>query len=267
VQILIAAWSGDERRALALAQEALRKPVKGNRLCNDVAQDVILDGLAAGASAVLHTSDSDERRAELDRLDEVARALDDALQVERRGGARPGALDAFQANIAAERARGTGADDGRMWTAVARLWDDYGMRPRSAYARFRAADAFARDDDRGAAARSAREAFEAATDIGWIGLRDAISSLARRARLDLGTAAETASSPADRFGLTPRELDVLALLGEGRTNRQIADALFISVKTASVHVSNILAKLGVANRGEAGAAARRFGLDQVSAAQ
>jgi tetratricopeptide (TPR) repeat protein len=143
VQILIAAWSGDERRALALAQEALRKPVKGNRLCNDVAQDVILDGLAAGASAVLHTSDSDERRAELDRLDEVARALDDALQVERRGGARPGALDAFQANIAAERARGTGADDGRMWTAVARLWDDYGMRPRSAYARFRAADAFA----------------------------------------------------------------------------------------------------------------------------
>jgi DNA-binding NarL/FixJ family response regulator len=60
---------------------------------------------------------------------------------------------------------------------------------------------------------------------------------------------------------------VLALLGEGRTNRQIADALFISVKTASVHVSNILAKLGVANRGEAGAAARRFGLDQVSAAQ
>jgi DNA-binding CsgD family transcriptional regulator len=45
------------------------------------------------------------------------------------------------------------------------------------------------------------------------------------------------------------------------TNRQIADVLFISAKTASVHVSNILTKLGVANRGEAAASARRFGLD------
>jgi DNA-binding CsgD family transcriptional regulator len=267
VQILIAAWSGDEHGALVRAQEALRKPVKGNRLCNDVCLDVILDGLAAGASAVLHASDSEARAAELRRLDEVGRGLDDALAFERWGGAQPGALDAVHANIAAECARAVANDDGGTWTAVAQLWDGYGTQPRSAYARFRAAEAFARDDDRVAAARSAREAFEAATAIGWIGLRDAISSLARRARLDLGTAAEIASSPADRFGLTPRELDVLALLGEGRTNRQIADALFISVKTASVHVSNILAKLGVANRGEAGAAARRFGLDQVNTEQ
>ena len=69
-------------------------------------------------------------------------------------------------------------------------------------------------------------------------------------------------SPAERLGLTARELEVLALVAEGRTNRQIAQTLFISAKTASVHVSNILAKLGVANRGEAGAAARRLGLDR-----
>jgi DNA-binding CsgD family transcriptional regulator len=216
---------------------------------------------------VLHTSDADARANELQRLDEVGHALDDALQLERWGGARPGALDALRANVAAECARGVGTDDGAAWIAVAQLWDGYGMRPRYAYAQFRAAEAFVRDDDRGAATAGAREAFEAATEIGWIFLRDAISSLARRARLDLGTAAGTVSSPADRFGLTARELDVLALLGEGRTNRQVADALFISVKTASVHVSNILAKLGVANRGEAGAAARRLGLDQVRPAQ
>ena len=53
---------------------------------------------------------------------------------------------------------------------------------------------------------------------------------------------------------------MLALVAEGRTNRQIADALFISDKTASVHVSNILAKLGVANRAEAAAAVHRLGL-------
>jgi DNA-binding NarL/FixJ family response regulator len=54
---------------------------------------------------------------------------------------------------------------------------------------------------------------------------------------------------------------VLALVADGRTNRQIAQALFISNKTASVHVSNILAKLGVANRGEAAAVAHRLGLN------
>jgi len=65
---------------------------------------------------------------------------------------------------------------------------------------------------------------------------------------------------ADELGLTPREREVLALLADGRSNRQIGDALFISAKTASVHVSNILAKLGVANRGEAAAVAHRLHL-------
>jgi DNA-binding NarL/FixJ family response regulator len=53
---------------------------------------------------------------------------------------------------------------------------------------------------------------------------------------------------------------LLALVADGRTNRQIGEALFISTKTASVHVSNILAKLGVANRGEAAAVAHRLKL-------
>ena len=60
--------------------------------------------------------------------------------------------------------------------------------------------------------------------------------------------------------LTAREQDVLRLLAQGRTNRQIGEALFISGKTASVHVSNILAKLGAASRGEAVAIAYREGL-------
>jgi DNA-binding NarL/FixJ family response regulator len=55
---------------------------------------------------------------------------------------------------------------------------------------------------------------------------------------------------------------VLGLVADGRSNRQIAEELFISAKTASVHVSNILAKLGVANRAEAAVAAHRLGLTQ-----
>ena len=62
------------------------------------------------------------------------------------------------------------------------------------------------------------------------------------------------------IGLTPRELEVLRLVADGRTNRQIGSALYISDKTASVHVSNLMAKLGVASRTEAASFAYREGL-------
>ena len=88
---------------------------------------------------------------------------------------------------------------------------------------------------------------------------------ARRGRLTLtGESARdepAAASSGEQLGLTPRELEVLRLVAEGRSNRQIAEVLFISVKTASVHVSNILAKLGVTGRVEAATIAHRLGLD------
>jgi DNA-binding NarL/FixJ family response regulator len=62
------------------------------------------------------------------------------------------------------------------------------------------------------------------------------------------------------LGLTARELEVLQLVATGRTNRQIASDLHISPKTAGVHVSNILAKLGVERRAQAAAVAERLGL-------
>jgi DNA-binding NarL/FixJ family response regulator len=95
--------------------------------------------------------------------------------------------------------------------------------------------------------------------LGAAPLQAALELLARRGRLDLGI-----GLPPERglAGLTPREVEVLRLLVEGRSNRQIAEQLFISGKTASVHVTNILAKLGVHSRLEAAATARRLGLDQ-----
>ncbi|MEU1476413.1 AAA family ATPase [Streptomyces sp. NPDC005760] len=106
-----------------------------------------------------------------------------------------------------------------------------------------------------------RLAHAAADHLGARPLADAVTLLAQRARLTLTAApAPHRGDPVRSLGLTGRERDVLRLVALGRTNRQIAEELFISPKTASVHVSNILAKLGVSGRGEAAAVAHRRGL-------
>ncbi|MGH3151987.1 MAG: helix-turn-helix domain-containing protein [Streptosporangiaceae bacterium] len=98
-------------------------------------------------------------------------------------------------------------------------------------------------------------------------IAEELAALARRARLRLEPAMVKASGaqppsadPMARFGLTEREREVLALVAAGRSNPEIGRILFISTKTASVHVSNILAKLGVSGRVEAAAVAHRLGV-------
>ena len=92
--------------------------------------------------------------------------------------------------------------------------------------------------------------------------------LQRATDLALAVASGTAPGDADRpsqVPLTPRERQVAALVASGRTNRQIGAELFISPCTAGVHVSHILAKLGLASRGEAAAAAHNLGLTKPAA--
>ena len=90
--------------------------------------------------------------------------------------------------------------------------------------------------------------------MGARGLEHRASRLATRFRVPLPEPA-TSEGPLSR--LTPREREVLDLVATGATNRSIAEELVISEKTVSVHVSNVLAKLGVENRGAAAAVARR----------
>jgi DNA-binding NarL/FixJ family response regulator len=104
-------------------------------------------------------------------------------------------------------------------------------------------------------------------ELGPAPSRAELESLARRARITLGRPsdgpADAKNSPSEvgaEFHLTKRERQVLAPLADGRTNRQIANTLYISDKTTSVHVSNILSKLGVTNRGQAAAVAHRLGM-------
>jgi DNA-binding NarL/FixJ family response regulator len=109
------------------------------------------------------------------------------------------------------------------------------------------------------ASRRARAAHQLATRLGAEPIRREVDLLAQRARLDLvGVRPAKRTGAPNPLGLTAREDEVLQLLGRGYTNRQIAAELTISVKTASVHVSNILRKLGMSRRLEAAAIAQRL---------
>jgi DNA-binding CsgD family transcriptional regulator/predicted negative regulator of RcsB-dependent stress response len=132
-----------------------------------------------------------------------------------------------------------------------------------AYALLRQAEVACAAADRDTASAGAQEAARLAAALGAAPLLADVRALARRARLRIdedAPAAQTDVAGIDAFGLTQREREVLRLVADGRSNSQIAEALFISRKTASVHVSNILGKLGVASRGEAAAVAHRLGL-------
>jgi DNA-binding CsgD family transcriptional regulator/tetratricopeptide (TPR) repeat protein len=222
-------------------------------------------------------------RAELARArrtgDEVleAREVGNALAGELRARMSPEGADGTvptprteaQAVLCeAELARLGGHSDPDLWAAAAKAWQRLGEPYPTAYARWREAEALLLGGlVREQVEPSLRAAHATASELGAASLRAEIEALARRGRLNLGTDAATTPPPApeppsplDRLGLTAREQEVLALVAIGRTNRQIAETLFISPKTATVHVSNILGKLGVRSRVEAATIAHRLGI-------
>lgn len=202
---------------------------------------------------------------------------------------------AFQGKIA-------GSPVASEWRAVADTWSDLGVPYEGALARWHEAEAVLNAAKDRAGRRAARAPVEAAanaaTELGAKPLLRELRDLAGRAGLALPSAAEAAlaerdegsvvaaagapidgdgesglvrairASPAvpsidaDTFGLSKREREVLALVSQGRTNREIGEHLFISQKTVDVHVGNILSKLDVSGRVEAAAVAIRLGLDR-----
>jgi DNA-binding CsgD family transcriptional regulator/tetratricopeptide (TPR) repeat protein len=179
-------------------------------------------------------------------------------------------LPCYAALGEAEWSRLEGRPDPRLWQQAAERWERLEAAYPAAYARFRQVEALlAARAPRVRTESVLRAAHRAAVALGAEPLRREIELLASRGRLDLQeqAAARTAApeeppSAFAAFGLTRREAEVLILVAAGRTNRQIGQELFITPKTASIHVSRILAKLGVAGRGEAAAVAHRLGLDK-----
>ncbi|MDQ1042862.1 helix-turn-helix transcriptional regulator [Streptomyces sp. V4I2] len=161
---------------------------------------------------------------------------------------------AWLARVEAEWAWAVAGPDAAAWARAVEAFD-FGDMYERARCQLRFAEALLAEERREEAAVQARAARETAVRFGTAPLLGRLDSLIRRGRLS-----DTAST-ADRAAiLTAREQDVLRLLALGRSNRQIGEELFISGKTASVHVSNILAKLGAASRTEAVAVAYRQGL-------
>lgn len=148
------------------------------------------------------------------------------------------------------------------WSAAAAAWDRLERPPLAAYCRWREAEALvAAGASRREASAPLMDAYAFAARSGAKPLLRELKLLAERARLELVPPAAEPSNrrqrPEETLGLSPREADVLALIARGYTNREIAAELVISVRTAGVHVSHILRKLGVPNRIEAAAIAHR----------
>ncbi|HEY6706457.1 MAG TPA: AAA family ATPase [Actinomycetota bacterium] len=259
----LASWQGDPDRA----RSAIRRGL--------AAADAVghFDQALEGAWVCMNGLSVEADRAERARAAGDTSTLTDALAagrtlLERTRAAveqAPGAglghdvhVRGRHAKAEAEWTRLQGRSDPARWGAAVDAFS-FGNVYAVARCQWRLAEALAGAGDREQATLAARAAHATATRLGAAPLRAALEALARRGRLDLGV-----GPPAQRAlaGLTPRELEVLWLLVEGRSNRQIAEQLFISGKTASVHVTNLLSKLGVHSRLEAAAMARHLGLEQ-----
>ncbi|MFC4051742.1 AAA family ATPase [Actinomadura syzygii] len=170
---------------------------------------------------------------------------------------------AWLARAEAERRRVDGVHDVDLWREATERFTygdpDGGFVYEVARSRWRLAEALAEHGDRDAAAAEWRGALRSATRLGAGPLLGALRDLGTRARLGPERGREPAGS-GPLAALTGREREVLKLVAEGLGNREIAAKLFISPKTASVHVSNILAKLDVTSRTQAAAVAHRAGL-------
>jgi DNA-binding NarL/FixJ family response regulator len=260
-----ALWQGDVEESLAQARAALDvvyEPPWGFYPSAIRPAAVAMCALASRAVQARATGD-DAAAAE------AVTAAGELLQIAREGAAFPKRPKfilgpegrGWLARAEAEYRRASGDNDPQAWQAVLDAFGP-GYAYEIARTRWRLAEALAEAGRRDEAAEQWREAVQTADRLAARPLRRALDDLARRARIG---AAEAQGDGAVLASLTSREREVLRLIAAGRSNREIASVLFIAPKTASVHVSNILGKLGAASRTEAAAIAHREGLIPQSA--
>jgi DNA-binding CsgD family transcriptional regulator/tetratricopeptide (TPR) repeat protein len=167
---------------------------------------------------------------------------------------------AWRAQLAAELSRAEGRTDMSLWQGAVDAWSATGQVHDRAWATVHLAECQVAIGDKHGAAESLRSARGVGARLRAPPLLHAVADVVHRARLDLDPGGASAPAHPATYGLTDREVEVLRLVGFGRTNEQIAHELFISPKTASAHVSHILSKLNVSSRSQATTAGHRLGL-------
>lgn len=254
-------WQGDTGAAVAIVERAQAHldAVAGEGMYGGLWLSALaLSALADEAAACRQRRDEAGESAARQRGDVFATRV---ARIVERGHGRPGGLGpegrAWQARAVAEHARLQGAPAVEQWQAALEAFG-YGHRYEQARCHWRLADALVSTGDRDAARRHAQEAGSVAAAMQAAPLQAAVAETVSSARL-------SASGPGDG-GLTAREGEILALVAEGLTNREIGARLFISEKTVSVHLSNLMAKLNVSSRTEAVTVAHRRGLLDVGRA-
>jgi DNA-binding CsgD family transcriptional regulator/tetratricopeptide (TPR) repeat protein len=221
------------------------------------------NGLRAQAELATLARARRDADAARDRLGRARKLLAAARQAAAQASAVTPNTAGWRALAEAEYERARGAARPELWFGAADTWEQLERPPLAAYCRWRQAEALvAAGAPRAEANVPLREAYTVAARIGAQPLLHELELLAERARLDPmppdAGPHEAKQSLAEPLGLTPREAEVLTLVARGYTNREIAAALVISVKTAGVHVSHILRKLDAPNRVEAAAIAHRL---------
>jgi predicted ATPase/DNA-binding CsgD family transcriptional regulator len=256
----LALWEGRVDDALSEIAQALRA-VDGRE------HPLYTPALFALGTRALADTRALVPRSDAERLREEAEGLGarlDALVARHPQGDAPAQATAHRWAFRGELARLRREPAPEHWARAAEEWGALAQPYPAAYARWRQAEALLNSRGRRAEAAASLElANAAARRLGAAPLLAATEALARASRLPSRARppAEAAEpSTAQRLGLTPREMEVLPLVAEGLTNREIAATLFISVKTAGIHVSHILDKLNAENRAMAATIAHRLGL-------
>ena len=263
-QATLELWAGRRRAAAAIVTDCLGQQRDGEYVFYTA--DLYALGARAGADVAARAPGDDRVRTE-QRASAAALLTRIDWRISQLASSSPRVL-AARATCAAERSRIAGAGDPMLWEEARASWPACGDRYLTAYASWRRAEAIlTQGGGRGEAETLVRDARSVAIELGAAPLRQALEGLARRARVNLDEHAPADATPTAAlraFDLTPREIEVLVRLSKGLTNDEIAKELFISRKTASVHVSHILTKLSVQNRTAAAATAEHLGLGRES---
>ena len=229
---------GDLDRAWAVVARLLSAPLHGHGI------EVDRESVLMGARILAAMSDRPSGAEEL-----VLGAMDRVVPLDR--------LDAAWRREVQLRLGSSSDPD--QWRDVVAAWDRIGHAHHGCVARAALATALLTSRQREEATEVLASALTVAEELGAAPLLGRLRSIAATARLPVGSASQ-GHLPREARRLTEREFEVLELVAAGRSNHDIADELFISHKTASVHVSHIIAKLEVSNRTEAAAYAHQNGI-------